>query len=552
MENSQQQLHRLARGYYLKNFQYLLRFCAKRYADLLSKKELKFIDDFASLNSDAKKLFVRLASRSKELFILSKLNYEEINFKKAFKDSNKFFTLNPKVVEEEDLNRIVTSEILKNFLKEIGEKPSIYKRRDALWERVLQDYDQFFAYVSREEGIVQNHFQEIYDGLLFLFFGNFSQTLSDFILEEVGAIKYPKYKISKETRIFHKRSDIKKGYDLGILQEDQYLCREGRDVDGVIENLSLLKKLGSVSPRFDRKKRRLFNLGARFLESHYRSDDELDLALEFHKKADILDSRERRVRILYKIEEYEKAHREFLKIEKYPKTFKDILFVKNFHNKFHKPLGVPKLKPVKLEFNQIDLKVKNTGKRVEALALADMERQGWKGFYCENLYWNALFALAFWDCWFCSVDGAFAHPFQRRPLDLFDEDFFDKREKYVKKTFNLLKNKQKFDEYMIKQYETKEGMVNPFFSWKGISKRDFKVLLRVLSTDQLKGIYKGIMLNLKEAGKGFPDLVLYKKGEFLLGEVKGPGDQLQTSQKYWIEKFNEIGVPFSLIRVEWK
>ncbi|MCP4915183.1 MAG: VRR-NUC domain-containing protein [Oligoflexia bacterium] len=552
MENSPEQIHRLARDYYLKNFQYLLRFCAKRYADLLTKKELKFIDDFASLNSDAKKLYVRLASRSKELFILSKLNYEEINFKKAFKDSNKFFTLNPKAVDEEELNRIVTSEILKNFLKELGEKPSAYKGRDALWERVQQDFDLFYLYVLREEGIIQNHYQEIYDRLLFLFFGNFSQSLSDFILEEVGAIKYPKYKISNETRIFHKRSDIRKGYELGILQEEQYLCREDRDVDGVKENLHLLKSLGKVSPRFDRKKRRLFNLGARFLESHYCNDQELELALEFHKKAQILDSRERRVRILYKIEEYENAYAEFKKIEENPRTFKDILFIKNFHNKFHKPLGIEKLRPPKLDFKQIDLKVKNTGQRVEALALKEMERKGWKGFYCENLYWNALFALAFWDCWFCSVDGAFAHPFQRRPLDLFDEDFFDKRQKYVKRTFSILKDKKKFEDYMLKQYETKEGMVNPFFSWKGISKADFKTLLRVLSTDQLKGIYKGIMLNLKEAGKGFPDLVLYKKGEFILGEVKGPGDQLQTSQKYWIEKFNEIGIPFSLIRVEWK
>ena len=166
--------------------------------------------------------------------------------------------------------------------------------------------------------------------------------------------------------------------------------------------------------------------------------------------------------------------------------------------------------------------------------MKELKRRGWSGFYCENNYWNLLFALSFWDVIFKSCEGAFAHPFQRSPLDLYEDDFFKRRKSVLKKALCLFDNptcykaeiKQRFDEY--------EGQVNPFVSWKAIDRKNF------------------IMIgNLKESQKGFPDLFLYKKKKYLLGEVKGPGDQLQNSQKFWIEKFNEIGIPFTLIRVEW-
>ncbi|MDC1175614.1 hypothetical protein OAT67_09460, partial [Bacteriovoracaceae bacterium] len=463
---------RLARDYYLKNFQFLLKFCAKQYDDLLSQRQKKFIEVFKTLNRNQRLLYVRLASRSSEFFLLSKLNYDEINIERGIKDNPLLETQLKKInknLEDEELKRIVNIEHLKSFLVKSNIKVSQYKGKDQLWDKVSADVDSFKKHLNQNEGLIQVKYQEHFDTLLFLFFGNMRQTLSDFILEDVGSIKYPKYKIQKKTRIFKKKSDIGKGYKLSLLQEEQYFAREEKDVEAILENLSSLDKLGSMATRFSQKRKALYLRGARALESA----KEYEKALHYYKKADILNGRERIVRILYAMEEYQKAWQKFKVIMKNPLNHGEEVFVKNFYNKFHSPLGVEKRKKIELIYDQQNLIVKNTSERVESLSLKELKRRGWSGFYCENNYWNLLFALSFWDVIFKSCEGAFAHPFQRSPLDLYEDDFFKRRKSVLKKALCLFDNptcykaeiKQRFDEY--------EGQVNPFVSWKAIDRKNF-------------------------------------------------------------------------------
>ena len=59
-----------------------------------------------------------------------------------------------------------------------------------------------------------------------------------------------------------------------------------------------------------------------------------------------------------------------------------------------------------------------------ALTLAE---QGGHCFYVENTLFNSLFGLLFWPTIFAPLPGAFFHPFQAGPADLYREDFVDRR-----------------------------------------------------------------------------------------------------------------------------
>ena len=64
--------------YYLINFQRVLDWLGRRYADLLDDEEQRFLDGFAQLPRGAQALLVRMVMRKGPLYRASKLVYGEI------------------------------------------------------------------------------------------------------------------------------------------------------------------------------------------------------------------------------------------------------------------------------------------------------------------------------------------------------------------------------------------------------------------------------------------------------------------------------------------
>ena len=66
----------LSPDYYLKNFNTMLDFVIKQYADLIIENEWAFIKSYQKLNDDAAKLFVRLCLRQKSIYVSEQLEEE--------------------------------------------------------------------------------------------------------------------------------------------------------------------------------------------------------------------------------------------------------------------------------------------------------------------------------------------------------------------------------------------------------------------------------------------------------------------------------------------
>jgi hypothetical protein len=68
----------LPESYYLDNVLTLFEHVTRVYADLLEPRQLDFLDGFAALGPDARKLCIRLLNRSNDWYRSSKLKYPEI------------------------------------------------------------------------------------------------------------------------------------------------------------------------------------------------------------------------------------------------------------------------------------------------------------------------------------------------------------------------------------------------------------------------------------------------------------------------------------------
>ena len=68
----------LREGYYLDNFLTLIAFVVSRYADILNEYEMDFVRRFGKLSISAKRLYVRLITRTGPVFRKDKIRYAEI------------------------------------------------------------------------------------------------------------------------------------------------------------------------------------------------------------------------------------------------------------------------------------------------------------------------------------------------------------------------------------------------------------------------------------------------------------------------------------------
>ena len=73
------------------------------------------------------------------------------------------------------------------------------------------------------------------------------------------------------------------------------------------------------------------------------------------------------------------------------------------------------------------LLLEDEGLGIEQSVLRHFETQRWHGVHSENWLWNALFGLLLWDVIYDPTYGTFHHPLQIAPADLYHQDFYRTR-----------------------------------------------------------------------------------------------------------------------------
>lgn len=540
--------NRLESGYYHTNFLHLLGFVHKQYGDILTSEEKLFIKKFKKLPKASALLYVRLVSRTGPLFRLDKLNYSEVDdLKKASaKLAAEGFMVIDGDWELEDLLRLFTKPDLVDFLRTCDSDVKTSWGRGQVVEEVESFFEaEFLEWVSSGYTTLLPLGQEVVSLFRLLFFGNLEQTLSDFILEDIGVLRYEKYRLTKKDRFFQTRKVVDETYKMIELQGELYFAREEGDEYLVEELMKLVLRLKSEPLK--RKREKLCRMAGQFFEK----GQDFERALFYYKKSGLPPARERAARVLEKLDEDQKALNFCRKIAKDPIDDSEREFVSHFPDKLKRKMGKDYNKKVREVFETEELKVSNPkGNRIEAWSLKHIEKSGLKGFYVENYLWTSLYGLIFWDLIFKSKPGAFYNPFQRGPNDLYTEDFYLSRKREIDRRLRWIGTIGWIDE-VVQTYDDKKLTANHLVRWKQIKKAEVSKVLKKVPADHIRAVMKRMSQSLRHHSAGFPDLFVYhpRKKEYCLIEVKGPGDQLQQSQKRWLRYFKENEIPCKVLKV---
>lgn len=551
----------LKKDYYLDNFIKLLSFLESRYGFLLNCQEKAFIEEFKQFSHSAQCLFVRLSSRKGPLFREDKLEYSEIN---PIEEATQVLSNANWLIQIQDLSdlkkftyrscpcaEIGAEEVLKLFtvpeLKELqggmraagpGTRAEIVARclpDDSLLNKILKNYCVWFPM-----------HQQLVKRFLFMFFGNCQQTLSDFILEEIGNLKYEPYLLDDKSLYFSTREIIDSTFYFLTVREYFYQLVEEKEL------LPASKLLGELEPLVLASKDK--KLLKKWKKLHYHLGHAFERVAEFSTALDYYSvypyppARERKIRVLEKMGNSKEAQSLLTEMELLPLDSSEI----DFWGRRRK-----KVETYKTEKFELGKQYALMG--VESALLNYFTEQGYQGFFLENMLWNALLGLYFWDIIFSPLKGAFFNPFQRGPVDIFSgAEFYMNRRQAIDIRLAEIKNGDLRVEEILDLYRKKYKTANYFVGWKYIEPTHLKIVLNYVSSVDLANIFERMVYDLRQQTSGLPDLFVgdYRSSgtskDYLLVEVKGPGDTLRPNQKSWLRYFEEKEIPYLVAKVVWK
>ena len=569
--------------YYHDNFTHLLEHVAKLYWDLLTAEEQQFIEDFRALEANAQQLYIRLLGRRGDLFRIEKLNYAEIH---DIPDAISQLEDYSFVVRNEDADELDPYDLINLFNKQellawIQLQADQGSLISPLKKSIKRDeLDGQILFWLEEEAIdlaslLNNDVLLVYGELEFtpmrlLYFGNLHQDFTDFVLNDLGIYQYESYHIDQTTRLFNRRQQIDdylSYYDL----VNEVIDLRDLDIDELEQYaeawLDLLQSLPEDKDYADiRQAMRLqtqLNEFARELERR----EAFSSALNYFSHSPLPPSRERQCRILAKTDQLEAAWQLVVTCYQQPYNEQErqfaITFAKTIIKKLptdtptntpnNVPTDIPNfwLAKAKIEETHISLPMDDVWleRGVEiTTALAIEEKESGQCHFVENTLINSVFGLYHWQIVFSDVQGAFVHPYQFRPLDLYEPDFLSRRQSIMDALdFDLVLKPEVFKKTVLNNFAQKQGLANIFVFWEGLNQELIELALDRIPIDHWQLLFQRMWSDIKFNRAGFPDLIHFPMDEgYKLIEVKGPGDTLQKNQKGWLEYFQANQIPYEV------
>jgi hypothetical protein len=535
----------LPEGYYLDNFTFLLDFVNRQYCHLLSEQEKQFYSTFQTLTLDSRKLFVRLTNRKGPYFRLDKLNYPEVeSLGDEIESLVAASLIVPIVPDLESAIRICSKAELLD-LDACSEFPQSTKKQD-LAEYLLSG--QVNPVQALTIPVVELTRTEELTVFKLLFFGNFHQDMTTFVMHELVA-PFEQYEIDGNAALFRCREVIDELIVLRSLSDASYKLME---TEGSEEDLlKLIDKLPArnIEPVLSRRYDRMVNQIGRHLERAGRIEE----AVGVYCRAQATPARERQARILDRLGKPQAAMKLCSSIIEAPQNEEELEFAQTFGQRLGSKHGFASDVSFNLpvtKIKQTTIQVSRSHNSVEMCALAYFEDLGDECYYVENSLIRSLFGLCFWDIIYAPVSGAFFNPFQRGPVDLYTSDFVRSRRVLISDRFNELEKNGPLG-LATAIYREKQGVANPFVNWMSVDEQLLETALVKIPSQDLIRMFERLLIDLKNNSSGFPDLIVFDQDSYRMIEIKGPGDKLQKNQARWFRYFLEHSIPAALVNVEY-
>ena len=588
------------RFYYLTNFERALAWIAERYGDLLAPPEEAFLREFATLPLASRALLVRMLMRKGRLFRSSKLAYEEIG--DALAAATPLLVLGwlnaePELAIDELFALLTKAELKRIFAATSGGanvtktalldalRPSYTNaRRFEAWLDITYGvadgvphavvggvktgaardtpvrpcglFDPEPLIPERAERIFDVTIAPLCERLRLMFFGNLRQTWAEFVLAELGIFQYERVAFDTSSRAFQQRADIDRYM---LLQQ----CRDTLDAEFDLEPLlATIETVASDNPWIERRRAKLlFHIG-----QHCERGQDWQNALSVYQQCRYPGARHRRLRVLERSECYEQAWPIAREALAAPESDEERQRVARMIPRLRRRLGATQsLSPLPsllqsatnaaancIDRIEVVLPRPATPTRVELIARDHLARDDAPVHYVENALFNSLFGLLCWEAIFEAVPGAFFHPFQSGPADLYAHDFYTRRATSFDACLEHLAS-TRYRETILRCFAQKRGIQSPFVSWGLLTEELLAQALDCLPAAHLRACFGRLLRDLKANRSGLPDLIQFWPAaqHYALIEVKGPGDRLQDNQLRWLDFCATHSIPVKVLHLRW-
>jgi hypothetical protein len=533
--------------YYLGHFRCALHWLRERYGDLMSQREITFIQEFSSLPRNSQALLVRLIMRRGQRFRASKIRYPEIgNIARACGPLIELQWIDSRApLSIDELVKLVTraelGELFPQLASNVSKAQALVLLQAAHTEP--RSFEEWRGSVS--EPVYWVRVAPLCTRLRLLFFGNFRQEWSQFVLADLGIFRYEAVPFSRESRAFHSRQDIE---DFLLLYE----CRRRLHEDAPLaEVLSQLPRVPLQHEWLEARRAKLLYRIARLHEIA----GEREQALMLYQECRHPGARLRAIRAL----ELDARNSEALELaraaSRAPESSAEGQRLARVVRRLERRLGLPPRiwkSPVRPERLDLIVPAPLSGESVEYLALQLVAVPAAPVYFVENTLINSLFGLLCWEAIFAPVSGAFFHAFQMGPMDLFSPTFRARRATLFERCLNELESGC-YPDTIKANFGAKHGIQSPFVSWGVLTEELLHTALACIPAAHLRYYFERLLSNLPENRSGLPDLVQFWVDEkrYRMIEVKGPGDRLQDNQQRWIEFCMEHQLPVAVCHVRW-
>jgi hypothetical protein len=535
--------------YYLDNFQQVLTWVGDRYDDLLTAEERDFITSFPTLPQASRALFVRMVMRKGTVFRASKLVYAEIG--STHEAARPLAALG--LIEEDPLVDL-------NQLFDLLQKPEIGKifqlaphvkhlRKAEQLEALRAHFDGEHRFSGWYQGsgdhAYRNLMQELCDRLRLIFFGNYHQDWTEFVLSDLGIYQYEKVEFSPAARGFRNRRDID---DFLALHRCHERFIEGDDPTAVIAALPSCPDDNEWLR--SRRDKLTFQIA-----QHLEKLADWKAAHALYAGCNYPGARARAVRVLEKDEQPRAAFELLQTALEQPESPAEQQQLLRMAPRLARKLGHAKPPPATAaQALRIDLSLPPPAEPnyVEFVVRDHLTRADAPVYYVENSLINSLFGLLCWDAVFCPIPGAFFHPYHRGPADLHSADFQRRRAQQFAAALAQLDGEQ-YRATILANYAAKAGIQSPFLYWDAIDEELLALALDCIPALHLRRAFERILEDIKANRSGFPDLIQFWPAErrYNMIEVKGPGDRLQDNQLRWIAYCAAHEMPVSVCYLQW-
>ncbi|MDB6011427.1 MAG: hypothetical protein JWL65_3677 [Gammaproteobacteria bacterium] len=562
--------------YYLENFTVALDWLRSRYRELLSDEERSFIADFTRLPVESAALVVRMIMRQGDLFRTSKLKYAEIGCpRQAAAPLIERGWLDPHPgVSFPNLCRLLRKAELCSALGLRGPARSVRKAElIPLVGEIAEETRPLDAWWPQApDAIFHVRIAPLCDRLRLMFFGNFHQTWSEFVLADLGIFRYEKVHLDEGARAFQTRRQVEQFHAIYRCRE---LLRAGTALQDVLaavppplaDSVEIqASRSGIETPQpviaggnawIEAKRAKLlFAIGQLHEKSH-----ELPQALDVYRSSQHPEARIRTIRVLEKLERLADAAALLAQVRQGPANELEVQLSARILPRLNRKLGIdeqrrpPQSRTPQRSWTELELELPypDPPQRVELAVSAHLSTPQAPVLYVENTLLNSLFGLLCWSAIFAPLPGAFFHEFHAAPADLLEADFHRRRATAFSACLAQLESGT-YRDSILRTFEAKAGIQSPFIPWGALTRQELELALDCIPPAHLQKFFERLLADVRANRSGLPDLIQLWPDEhrYRLIEVKGPGDRLQDNQIRWLNFCLTQDIPVAVCKVKWQ